>query len=156
MNGRTNQDNHRYQLGIAGENFVAQLLQGSGWQILGTRWHCRWGEIDIIARDAEWLIFVEVKTRQGHHPLSSLDAQGRLAVDYRKQQKLGLAAQCFLVEFPEQFPEHKLPLHHRFDVALVGYMPQTSLSLTNSPTKPPMPYDNLHLVEYLPHAFELV
>ncbi len=152
MTGHTNQSHHRHQLGLAGEAFVVQLLRQAGWQILQTRWHCRWGEIDIIAADSEWLIFVEVKTRQAHRGSMSLDAQGRLAVDSRKQQKLCLAAQVFLSEFVSQFPTQSVPLHHRFDVALVGYTPANDAShgLSHHALG-----NCLHLIEYLPHAFTL-
>ncbi|TAE52754.1 MAG: YraN family protein [Oscillatoriales cyanobacterium] len=36
-------------LGTLGENLVAQWLQQQGWEILHRQYHCRWGEIDIIA-----------------------------------------------------------------------------------------------------------
>ena len=37
-------------IGVLGEELVAQWLQSTGWTILQRRWRCRWGEIDIIAR----------------------------------------------------------------------------------------------------------
>ena len=37
-------------IGILGEDFVAQWLQAQGWTILHRRWRCRWGELDIIAQ----------------------------------------------------------------------------------------------------------
>ncbi|MEI6427630.1 MAG: YraN family protein [Pseudanabaena sp. ELA607] len=150
MKAHTNHNAQRHQLGIDGENFVAQLMQQAGWEILSTRWRCRWGEIDVIAADGEWLVFIEVKTRQKYHQHNqqySLDAQGLLAVDYRKQQKLSLAAQFFLTQFASQFPDKSLPLNHRFDVALVAYLPQT---------KPNQSPHQLELVEYLPNAFAMI
>jgi len=39
---------HYLDIGVLGEELVAQWLQSTGWVILH-RWRCRWGEIDIIA-----------------------------------------------------------------------------------------------------------
>ncbi|MEE3715960.1 YraN family protein [Tumidithrix elongata RA019] len=99
-------------IGNMGEAFVASLLKANGWQIITTQWKCRWGEIDIIARDRHWLIFVEVKTRRDRN----WDHDGALAITLRKQQKLYKAATEFLVQHPDL---ETLPC--RFDVALVRY-----------------------------------
>lgn len=40
-------------IGILGENFVADWLQAQGWTILHRRWRCRWGELDIIAQQGD-------------------------------------------------------------------------------------------------------
>jgi putative endonuclease len=47
-----------------GEREAARYLQRLDWEILETNWHCRYGEIDIVARHGEALIFVEVKARR--------------------------------------------------------------------------------------------
>jgi putative endonuclease len=52
-------------LGRWGEGLAAELLQGKGYEIVARNWRCAHGEIDIIAREGEELIFVEVKTRRG-------------------------------------------------------------------------------------------
>ncbi len=96
-------------LGQLGEELVASWLQSQGWTILHHQWRCRWGEIDLIAQSSQ-LIFVEVKTRsQGNW-----DLDGLLAVNLKKQSKIGETAQYFLAEFPDlaEYP-------CRFDVALV-------------------------------------
>ncbi len=98
------------QAGNAGENLVAELLKANGWKIIATQWHCRWGELDIVARDRSWLIFVEVKTRS----YNSWDQGGLLAIATQKQRKLGRAALEFLKQHPDL-----ADLDCRFDVALV-------------------------------------
>lgn len=41
---------HYLDIGVLGEDIVAQWLQSKGWIILHRRWRCRWGEIDLVAR----------------------------------------------------------------------------------------------------------
>lgn len=57
--GRRNRD-----LGMRGESAAAAFLERRGYDILERNWTCNWGEADIIARDDENLVFVEVKTRR--------------------------------------------------------------------------------------------
>lgn len=49
--------------GKAGEDLAARYLMQKGYDIVERNYHTRFGEIDIIARDARYLAFVEVKTR---------------------------------------------------------------------------------------------
>ncbi|TYO95165.1 YraN family protein [Desulfallas thermosapovorans] len=53
----------RRNLGITGENMAAEYLQRKGLQIVERNFRCRLGEIDIIARQGNCLVFVEVRTR---------------------------------------------------------------------------------------------
>ncbi|RZM77423.1 YraN family protein [Leptolyngbya iicbica] len=132
------------QLGDRGEALVADWLRQQGWQIIAQQWHCRWGELDLIAQHPQSAIgiaFVEVKTRRR----LGLDQGGRLAITPQKQQKLWRSAQTFLTEH-ELYQE--LPC--RFDVALVVQGITTpSLRHTSSGAPP------LTLVEYLENAFQM-
>ncbi len=48
-----------------GERVATRHLIAEGMQILDRNWRCRTGEIDIVARDVDSLVFCEVKTRRG-------------------------------------------------------------------------------------------
>jgi putative endonuclease len=50
-------------VGRHGEELAARHLEAAGLRILARNWRCREGELDIVARDGDLLVFVEVKTR---------------------------------------------------------------------------------------------
>ena len=103
--------------GALAEALVAQWLIDQGWEILERRWHCRMGELDLVAyrsssrpETSANLAFVEVKARSS----GNWDADGMLAVNAQKQAKLWRSAQLFLATYPAL---SELPCS--FDVALV-------------------------------------
>ena len=53
---------NRYETGRFGEKCVAKLLQKKGFTVVAANWHCRYGEIDIIAAKSGVTVFIEVKT----------------------------------------------------------------------------------------------
>lgn len=55
----------RQELGRDGEDAAAEYLTRHGMQVVARNWRCRYGEIDIIAREGAVLVFCEVKTRRG-------------------------------------------------------------------------------------------
>lgn len=55
----------RQRLGRWGEGLAASHLEAAGYTIVERNWRCTAGEIDLVARDRETLVFVEVKTRRG-------------------------------------------------------------------------------------------
>lgn len=119
-------------LGLAAEAFVADWLIAQDWAIESRRWRCRWGELDLVARQMQPILtiaFVEVKARSR----GNWDADGLLAITPQKQAKLVQAAQLFLADRP-QWAECAC----RFDVALVSVQS-----------------NQLHLQHYLPGAFDL-
>ncbi|MDR0459080.1 MAG: YraN family protein [Coriobacteriales bacterium] len=52
------------QVGAKGEEFAARYLEREGVEVVERNWSCKAGEADIIARDDDALVFVEVKTRR--------------------------------------------------------------------------------------------
>ncbi len=81
------------ETGSKGEDFAAEYYRKLGFEIKERNFHCRGGEIDIIAEKGEYIIFVEVKSR-GENAICSPGE----AVDERKQKKLSLAAMKYLSE----------------------------------------------------------
>lgn len=97
------------KLGSRFEMEVAAFLEKNGFTILEQNYRCRSGEIDLIARDGSYLVFVEVKYRRDASAGAALEA-----VDRRKAAQVRRTAQYYLYEnrCPETTPS-------RFDVAAV-------------------------------------
>lgn len=99
--------NHK-KTGNFGEEIAARNLEENGYVILNRNFRCRFGEIDIIARDGDTVVFVEVKTRRGRKY-----GEAEEAVDYRKQRKLRQLAEYYLMK------HHLVSQKCRFDVCSV-------------------------------------
>lgn len=52
-----------HELGRIGENIIADYITKLGYKVVERNFACNQGEIDIIAKDKEELVFIEVKTR---------------------------------------------------------------------------------------------
>ena len=93
-----------HELGQKGEDQAIALLREKGYRILFRNW--KWGrhEIDIIAENNKFIVFIEVKTRSGNfqeHP--------RTAVTNEKQKSIILAADGYIRKF-------RIDRESRFDV----------------------------------------
>ena len=86
-------DNEKRNLGAYGERLAARYLESHGYIVVDTNWSCQHGELDIIARQGETLVFIEVRTRRSPTVESAF-----LSVDARKQKKLATLAQLYLAE----------------------------------------------------------
>jgi len=96
----------RRKLGDRGERRAEAWLVRQGLRPVARNWSCRHGEIDLVMRDGEVLVFVEVRLRspRGY-------ASGAESVDRHKQRRLAQAASAFLAAHPAF---HQSPC--RFDV----------------------------------------
>lgn len=96
-------------LGARGERAALDLYRRRGFTLVASNWRCSLGEIDLVLRRRDVLVFCEVKTRRG-----SSRGVGFEAVDARKQRKLRSLAEVFLLT-------HGIgALSVRFDVASVA------------------------------------
>jgi len=67
--------NLNQDLGRYGEDRAASYLQERGYEIIDRNWHSQTGEIDLVAKDKDRLVFIEVKTRSGSgfgHPFEAI------------------------------------------------------------------------------------
>lgn len=83
----------RSDLGRLGEDKAAEYLGNAGYEIVVRNYRCRSGEIDIIARDTECLVFVEVKSRRDTRFSAPSEA-----VDIRKQRKIIASCRQYLID----------------------------------------------------------
>jgi putative endonuclease len=118
---------NRKPLGSMGEDVACDLLQRAGYRILERNYRCPLGEIDLIARVNQILVFAEVKSAEG---LTRVLPKSR--VDRRKQRKLRQVAQYYLKE------KRLHTVSARFDVVQVRF----------EDGKP-------RAVEVIPNAFEI-
>jgi len=81
-------------LGPKGEDAAASYLQKKGYEILCRNYRQRFGEIDIVARDGEVLVFVEVKTRRSQRYGTPFEA-----IDQRKQRQLSKVALHYITRY---------------------------------------------------------
>ncbi|WP_225729804.1 MULTISPECIES: YraN family protein [unclassified Nocardia] len=104
-------------LGAHGEELAARFLRDAGMEIVARNWRCRYGELDLIARDPAVTAFVEVKTRTGMG--YGVPAE---SVTFTKQQRIRRLALLWLAEQDGRWP------NVRFDVVSVllrrGFRPQ--------------------------------
>lgn len=80
-------------LGAVGENLAAIFLTKSGYKIIERNYKIKIGEIDIIAQNKEYIVFIEVKTRTGTK--HGLPCQ---SVNFKKQTVIGKVASVYLAQ----------------------------------------------------------
>ena len=107
-------------LGARGERIAVAYLTDAGLRVLDRNWRCREGELDIVAREGDALVFCEVKTRRGTgygHPVEAVHAA--------KRRRLRVLASRWLAAHDE----HARDL--RFDVVGVLVRPEPPALVTH-------------------------
>lgn len=95
-------------MGQQGENMAFSYICQQGYRVVERNYRCPYGEVDLIAKDGEIFVFIEVKSRQ-----STLFGQPEEAVDFKKRKKLSTVALWYLAE-------KKIDNYHaRFDVVSI-------------------------------------
>ena len=97
-------------LGNLGEDYACDVLEALDYEVLARNFRSRFGEVDIIARDGNTIVLVEVKTRVSH--ARDEDVAPELSVGNRKRGKYQKLALIYLAKEP-RFDSV------RFDVAAV-------------------------------------
>ena len=95
---------NRKLVGRRGESAAADYLKKKKYRIIGMNYSCRFGEIDLIAENRDYLVFVEVKSRK-----NARFAEAKEYVTEAKQRRIAATAELWLM----QNPTAKQP---RFDV----------------------------------------
>lgn len=81
------------QRGEVAEQRAAEFLLAHGLTLVARNYRCRGGEIDLIARDGETLVFVEVRARRNNHY-----GGAAASITLSKQQRIIYAARHYLMQ----------------------------------------------------------
>jgi len=100
--------NFKQKFGKQGEELAVKHLKKQGYEIICMNYRTRLGEIDIIAKDKDTIVFVEVKSRS-----SSAFGSPKQAVNLEKQKKISKNALLYLKETSQ------MNARARFDVVAV-------------------------------------
>lgn len=100
----------RLHVGRLGEDLALKKLKKLGYRCIARNYRCSLGEMDLIARDGETLVFVEIKTRRD----KSL-GYAKEAVDKRKKRQLSKVALAYMKA------EDCCDVKSRFDVVAINF-----------------------------------
>lgn len=81
----------RHEVGKEGEDEAIKYLEAKGYKIIERNFECKQGEIDIIVKDKQEYVFIEVKTRQNRHYGMPCEAVNR-----QKQKHIWNATKYYL------------------------------------------------------------
>jgi len=100
--------NKAQQFGKYGEAVAATYLKAKGYKIIKQNYRTSLGEIDIIAKDKDTIVFIEVKSRKTNY-----FGNAKQAITPKKQKKISMAALLYLKK------EKKSNAKARFDVITI-------------------------------------
>ena len=98
------------ELGARGEGLARAFLKARGYRVVATNYRCRYGEVDIIARDGPCLVFVEVRTRRTRGGFGTPQE----SISRRKKERLIATAETYIQDLDET------PEDWRIDVVAVN------------------------------------
>ena len=81
----------RLELGKWGENLAVKKIKGLGYKEIVRNYRCPLGEVDLIAREGDTLVFIEIKTRK-----DKSIGYAKEAVDARKRRQLSKVALAYM------------------------------------------------------------
>ena len=93
----------RNAVGKLGEELAADFLKKNGFTIVETNYRCPEGEIDIVARHKNWLVFVEVRTKT-----SRLFGSPEESVNRAKKRRMITTAQHYLQSNYQELPQWRI------------------------------------------------
>ena len=99
----------RLALGKAGEDIAYKRIKKLGYKCIERNYRCRLGEIDLIAKHKDCLVFIEIKTRRGRDT-----GYAKEAVNHRKMKQISKAALTYMKE------NNCCDTKSRFDVVAVS------------------------------------
>ncbi len=108
--GRRRRGRRNYLSGLAAEEQALRAYGRRGAEVLARRWRCAAGELDLVVREGDILVFVEVKRRRNRAALGE-------AITERQWRRLGLAAEQYMLSAAQLMGAVR---GCRFDAVLVG------------------------------------
>jgi putative endonuclease len=119
------QDRGRIETGRRGEDLAAEYLKLRGYRIIERNYRCPFGEIDIVARQGEAIVFIEVKTRRSARfgdPQQSVTLEkqkriSRISLDYLQKKRLYPCNARFDVVAVRMHGEDAGLIQNAFDIA---------------------------------------
>jgi len=95
-------------IGKSKEKLACRYLEKKGFKLIEKNYYCRRGEIDLIMRDQDCLVFIEVRYRKNDRFGSALES-----IHFHKQKRLIFTAKQYL-------QQTRTPLASRFDVVAIS------------------------------------